>query len=79
MKFVSLIKKLKDIFIISNNTIILLLIINLVSIYIFNYNHKSRKSDRYSKLPDVVKANYSHLSKSEVNSILNATWGGLGV
>ena len=76
MKFVSLIKKLKDIFIISNNTIILLLIINLVSIYIFNYNHKSRKSDRYSKLPDVVKANYSHLSKSEVNSILNATWGG---
>ena len=79
MKFVSLIKKLKDIFIISNNTIILLLIINLVSIYIFNYNHNSRKSDRYSKLPDVVKANYSHLSKSEVNSILNATWGGLGV
>ena len=76
MKFISLIKKLKDIFVISSNTIILLLIINLLSIYVFNYNHNSRKSDRYSKLPNVVKANYSHLSKSEVNSILNTTWSG---
>lgn len=64
----------KNVYLVLSNTLILFSVL-IVCVHFFeSWRHSVRRIDFVAKMPEYVRAEYRHMSDSEVNELLAATW-----